>query len=178
MMNIMKFIDRRVAYESHRIFCCMMVISVAFLLLMSLPSIAQTETGLSEADVKKINEINQIAMKAAVSQDFATWSAIFLEDAVIYPPNQAAVIGRSAIRAWLEKSPSITQFTLNNEKVEGREDLAYVRGTYTMTLTPPNSSEPVKDIGKYVTVLRRQPDGSWLCVVDMFSSDLPAAPPK
>ena len=44
---------------------------------------------------------------------------------------------------------------------------------------PPGSPGPVKDSGKFVTVLRRQPDGRWLVAVDMFSSDLPAAlPPK
>lgn len=62
-------------------------------------------------------------------------------------------------------------------KVEGREDLAYVLGTYTMTMAPPGAPGPINDSGKFVTVLRRQADGRWLAAVDMFSSDLPAAPP-
>jgi uncharacterized protein (TIGR02246 family) len=147
--------------------------------LVSLPCEAQTGKGLSQTDVKKIDDITQTAMKAALAKDFATWAALFLEDAVVYPPNEAAVKGRVAIRAWLEKFPLMTEFKLNNEYVEGREDLAYVLGTYTMTMVPPGSPGPVKDSGKFVTVLRRQPDGRWLAAVDMFSSDLPAAlPPK
>ena len=71
----------------------------------------------------------------------------------------------------------MTEFKLNNEYVEGREDLAYVLGTYTMTIAPPGAPGPVKDSGKFVTVLRRQPDGRWLVAVDMFSSDLPAVSP-
>jgi ketosteroid isomerase-like protein len=145
-------------------------------IFMSLPSMAQNAKGLSAADIKKINESTQIAMDAALSRDFTTWAAIFLDDAVIYPPNEPAVKGRAAIRAWLEKFPPITEFKLNNEKIEGREDLAYILGTYTMTITLPNAPGPVKDIGKFVTVLRKQADGSWLGVVDMFSSDLPPPP--
>ena len=148
--------------------------------LVSLPSEAQTGKGLSQTDVRKIDEATQTAMKAALAKDFATWAALFLEDAVVNPPNEPAVKGREAIRAWLEKFPPITEFKLNNVKVEGCEDLAYVLGTYTMTIAPPGSPGPVKDSGKFVTVLRRQPDGRWLVAVDMFSSDLPAAalPPK
>jgi ketosteroid isomerase-like protein len=145
--------------------------------LIALPSAAQGAKAFSQADVRKIDETNDTAMKAAVAGDFGTWAALFLDDSVLYPPNEPAVKGRGAIRAWLERLPPITEFKLANEKVEGRDDLAYARGTYTMTLAPPGAPGPVKDAGKFVTVLRRQPDGRWLAAVDMFSSDLPAAQP-
>src|SRR2546423_6199552 len=54
------------------------------------------------------------------------------------------------------------EFKLNNEKIEGRENLAYVLGTYTMTITPLGAPGPVKDAGKTVTIVRRQPDGGGL----------------
>jgi uncharacterized protein (TIGR02246 family) len=128
---------------------------------------------LLEADLKKIDDITQTAMTAALAKDFAAWAALFLDDAVVNPPNEPAVKGKAAIRTWLEKFPPITEFKLNNEKVDGREDFAYVLGTYTMTMMPPGAPGPVKDSGKFVTVVRRQRDGRWLCAVDMFSSDLP-----
>jgi uncharacterized protein (TIGR02246 family) len=170
--QIMKLIERR---------CGLTIRSLAViaggLLFISLPSEGETGKSLSEADLRKIDDMTQAAMNAALARDFATWAALFLDDAVIYPPNEPAVKGRAAIRAWLEKFPPITEFKLNNEKVEGREDLAYVLGTYTMTITPPGAPGPVKDSGKFVTVVRRQRDGSWLGAVDMFSSDLPPPPP-
>jgi ketosteroid isomerase-like protein len=102
---------------------------------------------------------------------------LFLDDAVVYPPNQPAVQGRVAIRAWLERLPPISAFTLNHTQIEGRGDLAYALGTFTMTIAPPGAPSPVKDSGKFVTIVRRQADGRWLVAVDMFSSDLPAAAP-
>ena len=40
-------------------------------------------------------------MKAALAKDWATFAAQYVEDAVVYPPNESAVKGREAIRSWL-----------------------------------------------------------------------------
>jgi uncharacterized protein (TIGR02246 family) len=148
--------------------------------LVSQPSQAQTLDGLSQADVREIDEATQTAVKAALAKDFATWAALFLDDAVINPPNEPAVKGRAAIHAWLEKFPPRSRSSNSTmRRWRAAKTLAYVLGTYTMTIVPPGAPGPVKDSGKFVTVLRRQPDGRWLAAVDMFSSDLPAAtPPK
>ena len=155
--------------------CPILAIIAGF--LISLPSEGQTGKRLSASDLKNIDDITQVAMNAALARDFATWASLFLEDAVINPPNEPAIKGRAAIRAWLEKFPPMTEFKLKNEKVEGSDDLGYVLGTYSMAITPPGAPGPVKDSGKFVTIVRRQPDGRWLCAVDMFSSDLPPPPP-
>ena len=91
-----------------------------------------------------VDDVTQTAVNAALAKDFATWASVFLDGAVVNPPNESAVAGRAAIRAWLEKFPPMTEFKLNNEKVEGREDLAYVLGTYAMTITPLGAPGPVK----------------------------------
>jgi hypothetical protein len=42
------------------------------LVLMSLPSEGQTAKSLSEADIKKIDDVTQTAVNAALARDFAT----------------------------------------------------------------------------------------------------------
>ena len=60
------------------------------------------------------------------------------------------------------------------EEIEGHGDLAYARGRYTLDLTPKaKGAAPVHDEGKFLEILRRQPDGTWRYAVDMYSSDLP-----
>jgi len=45
-------------------------------------------------------------------------------------------------------------------------------------VTPPGAAEPVGDQGKGVEVWKKQRDGSWKVVLDIFNSDVPApAPP-
>ena len=128
---------------------------------------------LSQADIDKINEVSQMFVKGMLARNWTAVAALYADDAVLNPPHQPAVTRRTAINAWLEKFPPLTAFTLKNVQVEGRDDLAYVLGTYTMTIVPPGGPGPVSDSGKYVEVRRRQADGRWLIAVDIFNSDLP-----
>jgi uncharacterized protein (TIGR02246 family) len=134
-------------------------------------------TMLSHADIAKINEVTQTFVKGALAKNWSTVAALYVEDAVLNPPHEPAVKDRTAINAWLEKFPPITAFKVNNVKVEGRDDLAYVLGAYTMTIVPPGAPRPVNDSGKYVEVRRKQSDGRWLIAVGIFNSDLPAPQP-
>ncbi len=152
------------------------IVALVACTLLTMPSQAQTAKGLSQEDVKKINEATQASVKAALAKDWTAWTADYLEDAVLFPPNQPAVGGRAAIRAWAQAFPPMTSFTLSNVKVEGRDDLAYVLGTYTLTMLPIGAPGPVKDSGKFIEIRRRQPDGRWLTAADIFNSDLPAVP--
>jgi ketosteroid isomerase-like protein len=63
--------------------------------------------------------------------------------------------------------------------VEGRGDLAYAVGTYRATLTPKKTGgKPMPtEEGKYVEVLKKQADGSWKIVYDMWSSNAPMGKP-
>jgi ketosteroid isomerase-like protein len=39
------------------------------------------------------------------------------------------------------------------------------------------SGKPINDRGKYLAVWKKQPDGTWKCVMDIWNSDLPASAP-
>ncbi len=57
-------------------------------------------------------------------------------------------------------------------------ELAYLNGTYELTMNDA-SGKPANDRGKYVEVWKKQADGAWKCVADIWNSDLPApAPPE
>lgn len=142
------------------------------LVAVQLSEVAEQPT----AEINKINESTQAFVNAMLAKDWAAVAALYTEDAVLNPPHDRAVKGRAAIQAWLEKFLPITAYKASNVKVEVRNDLAYVLGTYTMTIVPPGASGPVNDTGKYVEIRRKQPDGSWRIAVDIFNSDLPASP--
>ena len=60
-------------------------------------------------------------------------------------------------------------------EVASAADLGYTIGTYHMTL--PSSDGSIEEIdGKYMTVWKRQPDGTWKVAVDMFNADGPPVP--
>ena len=127
---------------------------------------------LSTADVEAIESTQQQFAAALRRRDFDAIAALYTEDAVVMPPHEPAVRGRAAVKAWMAGFPPVTEFTLAAERIEGRADLAYVRGTYAMTLHP-DGAAPVPSRGKYIEIRRRQPNGEWLLEADMFSPDTP-----
>jgi ketosteroid isomerase-like protein len=52
-------------------------------------------------------------------------------------------------------------------------DIGYTQGTVTSTTTDPKTRKPMNDRGKWLSVRKKQSDGSWKIVQDTFSSDLP-----
>jgi ketosteroid isomerase-like protein len=56
-------------------------------------------------------------------------------------------------------------------------DVAYTQGTYTLTLTDPQTKQLINDHGSYVTTYRKQPDGTWKAVVDIATSEVPPPTP-
>ena len=128
---------------------------------------------LSAADIAAIETTQQRFAAALLGRDFDALAALYTDDAVVMPPNEPAVQGRAAVKTWLAAFPAVSAFTLRADRIEGRADLAYVRGTYTMTLSPEGAPAPVTARGKYVEIRRRQPSGEWLLEADMFSPDHP-----
>jgi ketosteroid isomerase-like protein len=55
-------------------------------------------------------------------------------------------------------------------------DLGYVSGPYEFVMNGPDG-KPVTERGKFVEVWRKQADGAWKCVADIWNSDLAAPAP-
>jgi len=130
---------------------------------------------LSDKDLATIKASSEAFSKEMVAGDRAALLKLYTETASFLPPNDKAVSGRAGIQAWMENLPPVKEFKLTPAEIDGRGDLAYVRGTFTMTMLPPSAPGPITDVGKYVEIRQRQADGSWLISLDIFNSDLPVA---
>jgi ketosteroid isomerase-like protein len=125
-----------------------------------------------------LTEQDLAAIRAAIEEDAAAvrradWDAIilmFTADAIRFPPHQPPIRGRAAMRAWLEAFPPLEDFAITADEIAGGDGIAFVRGTYRMTIRGP---APVTDRGNYMGLMRKQPDGSWLWTTDMAVSELP-----
>jgi len=102
--------------------------------------------------------------------------AFYAENAVVLPPNQPPVVGKAQIRAFVQGmiDGGLTEIQLDSTDVSGSGDLAYSVGKYRLALRPAGS-DLVEDKGKYVVVYRRQTDGSWRAIADIFNTNLPAS---
>ncbi|MCE5309565.1 MAG: SgcJ/EcaC family oxidoreductase [Acidobacteriales bacterium] len=143
----------------------------------------QRPAGLSEADRTAIRQVDETYVKLALANDAKGSVALYTDDATVLPSHHAALQGKAAIQAWMEApGPKISKFEMRSLEIEGRGDLAYDRGTYSVTVTPAGGT-PVEDRGNYLTIFRKQADGAWKLQRDIWTSELPlpekpAAPVK
>jgi uncharacterized protein (TIGR02246 family) len=129
---------------------------------------------LTDADRAAIGEVTKAFEAAARGGDWAALAALYTEDAVLLPPNAPEVEGRENIREHFASYPPLTRFSLEPLEIDGRGDLAYVRGRYALTMAV-SDTQAVDDHGKYLEIRQRQADGSWLYIRDMYSSDVPVS---
>jgi uncharacterized protein (TIGR02246 family) len=132
---------------------------------------------LSEGDTASIRGVSDEFRKNMVAGDWAPLVALYTEDGVLMPPGGPSVEGRPAIEAFMKAFPKVTEMTFDLEAIDGRGDLAFVRGAYRMTMEIAGAPGPVTDEGKFVEIRRKGADGRWLIAIDIFNSNLPAPPP-
>jgi uncharacterized protein (TIGR02246 family) len=128
---------------------------------------------LCEAGEAAIRDAHAAYHEAALAKDWDAVVTYYTTDAVIMPPNQPTVQGRDAIRDWYASFPPVSEVELPIVELDGWGDIAYARGTYSLTMVIEGAPEPIMDMGKNLAIWRKQPDGSWKIAVDTFNSDLP-----
>lgn len=136
-----------------------------------------SDPALDVAAVQQAIEANNERFAAALEAgDIATAVAIYAPDAVVMLSEMPAMRGEAAIRegfqGWLSEV-TVTDFALTTGDVMVADDLAIETGTYTMTVKPKTGAAST-DKGKFMTVWKRQPDGTWKLIRDIANSDLPA----
>ena len=92
-------------------------------------------------------------------------------------PDTPILTGKAAIRAGLKPMIGDPNFavTFGPTKVDVAKsgDLGYTQGTYSMKISNPQTKAPMTEQGKYLTVYRKQADGTWKSVEDTFMADAP-----
>jgi uncharacterized protein (TIGR02246 family) len=92
--------------------------------------------------------------------------ALYAPDASLVPQPGQVVSGTAALRAALAGFLALRgQMTLETRAVVVAGDLAQTHGQWTLTGTGPDGSA-LQMAGRSAEVLRRQPDGTWRCVID------------
>lgn len=112
--------------------------------------------------IKLDKEFSALSQEKGMKYAFLQYAA---DSAVLLQRNIMPVVGKNAISASFEAF-SDSGFTLTWEPLDAdmskSGDLGYTYGLYTSLIKSNNSLTR----GKYVTIWKRQPDGSWKYVLD------------
>lgn len=130
---------------------------------------------------------NPDSVKQAIQADEAKWNqqlkakdteglaGHYADDAYFVPPGAPAADGSTAIRQFYANGltdPAIA-VTIASDKVDvaASGDMAYARGHFTENYTDKKSAKVMTQTGKYLTIYKKQDDGSWKIVEDVAVGD-------
>jgi uncharacterized protein (TIGR02246 family) len=132
------------------------------------------------ADEATIRDLDTQWSKAAMARDLDGAVSYYTDDASLMSPNAPVATGKAAIRAaWAPLvAPGVTtSWKTINVEVARSSDLAYATGAYDVVSTDAHGKSSTEH-GKSVEVWKKQADGKWKSVVDIFNSDDPVPAPS
>ena len=124
----------------------------------------------NEPATDAVNRAAQEILAALEAKDSAKVNSYYAPDAVIATAGRPAAKDGRAVSKAIRDDIADTNFkmSLSNEKTEVARsgDLAYRRGAFKITYTNPQTKQAENSAGTYLTVFRKQADGSWKVVED------------
>ncbi len=136
--------------------------------------------GLSPAETARIREVHGAYRAAWLANDEARVLALFTADAVLLPHHGVEpVVGEAAIRAfWFPKGAApttVTELEQPIDEIGGSCDVAYIRGHSRVAWITGlgKDAKAASNAGTFLTLLRRQPDGSWKITHQMWDDPPP-----
>jgi uncharacterized protein (TIGR02246 family) len=121
----------------------------------------QTEVSASKGELGQMNRDFGAALNA---KDATAAAALYTEDAVLIPPGEPIVRGRRAIEEYWRNAlelGGVRDVSVETMDALSSGSLGYEIGSFVLTAKGPDG-EAVVDRGRYIELLRREPDGRWL----------------
>lgn len=160
-----------------------LLVLVALLVAACQPIVAQPSAMPKAQTAEEVTAIvNGIWEEYAASVkagDPERWIALWTEEGVQMPPDEPFVEGKEGILARVRmvmQAAPVDEFVITPLEIQSAGDWAYARGVYTVSFTFAATGEQGFIDGKFMTILHRQPDGSWKIHRDIFNSNVPPAP--
>lgn len=114
--------------------------------------------------------------QAIADRDLNKIMAFYSDDAILHPTAKPAINGKPFIETEWKSILGIPDFsstsTMTKAEVAAGGDIAYTMGTYLARMKGENG-KPTTEPGKYLSIWKKYPDGSWRIVVETYNTDIP-----
>jgi len=130
---------------------------------------------MTQRDVAALQEIVTAWDDAINSGDVDASLALYVDDEPrAMPPNAPLATGKSAIREVIQGMHAQGKLTVHDQFVDAQVsgDTATMYGTFKLSSVT-GAGESIDDVGKWVCLCRRESDGSWKVIYNMWNSDNP-----
>jgi len=128
------------------------------------------------SDKALINELLGEYIAAIKAGDIDRWMAVWSPEGKQMPPGALARVGLEEIRQG--NSPMFdlfdTEMTVYPDEMRVLGDHAYGHGNYDYTMTPKEGGRTINGSGKFLSIFKKQTDGSWQFACDCFNDNAPS----
>jgi ketosteroid isomerase-like protein len=116
--------------------------------------------------------------KASEAKSVDGWLSYYADDAIMMPPGENVCKDKASREASIKNmfaTPGVSlRFHDAKVKVSRMGDLGYAVGVYQWSSKDAKGKD-YHETGKYCETWKRQADGNWKCIVDIWNADPPAA---
>lgn len=146
-----------------------------FLIIISvlLLSCRDTKIDLKTEEVAIMKADSTWSALSAEGKDIDKIVSYWTDDAVVVPPGQPIVKGKEALKKFVEESMKIPGFSISwkSSDIHFSPDgkLAYLYGE-NITHINDSTGNRISIPGRGYSIWRKEADGSWKCVVDIFNN--------
>jgi len=125
------------------------------------------------ADITAIMKADSAWDKASEAKSADGWLNYY-SDAIMMPPGENVCKDKASREASIKKMFATPGMSLRfqNTKVDVSQmgDLGYAVGVYQWSSKDANGKD-YHETGKYCETWKKQPDGNWKCIVDIWNAD-------
>lgn len=149
--------------------------SVLVIIILLIVFSCKKKTVDQKAEADKLMHLSREWAKAAIDRDVEKVVAYWADDALIMSPNEPAMKGKDAIRKMVNESMKIPGFEVTWEPQEAfvskSGDLGYVLVKNYFKIPVDTLGNMTTIFNKGVEIWKKQTDGSWKNVVDIYNGD-------
>lgn len=128
----------------------------------------------STAAVNAINKADSLWDDQSAHNSAEGWLSFYTDDAIMMPPGENTCTDKesraASIKAMFAMPGANMRFQATKTEVSKSGDLGYSTGPYQFSYNDASGKE-VHETGKFCETWKKQPDGSWKCIVDIWNAD-------
>lgn len=135
---------------------------------------SSNESTDSTAAIAAINKADSLWDDQSAHNSAEGWLGFYTDDAIMMPPGEKIctdTASRAAsIKAMFAMNSVNMRFQATKTEVSKSGDLGYSTGPYQFSYKDATGKE-MHETGKFCETWKKQTDGSWKCIVDIWNAD-------
>jgi ketosteroid isomerase-like protein len=148
--------------------------AAALAVLATMCVAAAASFAASEDKAKVLIKLDDEWSAAAATKSADSVATYYAEDAIAYPPNEPVAVGREAAKKVWAAYFAVPEFAISwktvHAEVSKSGDLGFTSGAYEASFKGADG-KTVSEKGKYLCTWKKQKDGSWRAIHDMWNAD-------